>query len=270
MGIARAKQRELVKAHLPCIFCGGHELATTKEHCPPRSLFRGRNWPEGYEFPACETCNGGSSNSDLIVAFMANMNPNANSEESVKGANLMRRAHKQVPNLLPEMFAMSAVESRAQARLLGMRPGPGQTYQSLGIANVTNEMQTAVESVAAKLTKAVYYMQTGSIFPRHGEIWFQWFTNAQLRQYGRIHILEAMATMAATSPALQRNGKDLKDQFDYKYSRDDTGDLHVMQVVFGDVFGLATIFSQVPGKLEKIEANIKSQLPHGASPFKYL
>lgn len=270
MGVARIKQKELEKASLPCILCGGHVLATTKEHCPPRSLFQLRQWPEGYEFPACAACNGGSSNSDLIVAFIAHMDPAANTEQLTKGFGLMRRVNKQAPKLLPAMFMSSAVEARAQARRLGMRPGPGQTYQGLGIANITDEMREAVESVAAKLTKAVYYMQTGSVFPVNGGIMFQWFTNAQLREHGRIPVLEAMAPMAATSPTIKRSGKNLKDQFDYRYSRDDTGDLHVMQVAFGQVFGFVTVFSQVPGKLEAIEASIKAKVQDGESPFKFL
>jgi hypothetical protein len=268
MGVARIKQQELKKASLPCIFCGGHVLATTKEHCPPRALFRERSWPEGYEFPACLSCNGGSSDSDLIVAFLAHMDPTANKERLAKGFNLMRLANIQAPKMLPAMFISSAVEARSQARRLGMRPGPGQTYQGLGIANVTDEMREAVESFAAKLTKAVFHMQTGSIFPTDGGIWFQWFTNAQLREHGKIPIIEAMANFAATSPTLKRNGKDLRDQFDYKYSIDGMGALHVLQVAFGPVFGFVTIFSQVPGKLEEMEANMMEQVPGGGNPFK--
>lgn len=151
-----------------------------------------------------------------------------------------------------------------------MRIGPGQTYQSLGIVNVTDEMHDAVESFAAKLTKAVFHMQTSSIFPTNGGIWFQWFTNAQLREHGKISILEAMATIAATSPTLKRNGKDLRDQFDYKYSVDEEGALHMLQVVVGQSFGFVTIFSPVPGKLEEMGANIRMQLPDGENPFKSL
>lgn len=245
-------------------------MATTKEHCPPRALFREKNWPEGYEFPACKACNGGSSDSDLIVAFMANMDPAANDEQLKKGHGLMRLAHRQAPRMLPAMFNSSALKARAQARRLGMKPGPGQTYQGLGIVNVTDEMRLAVETVAAKLTKAVFYMQTGSIFPQDGSIWFQWFTNAQLREHGNIPLIEALANFPAEAPVLKRNGKDLSDQFDYKYSKDDEGYLHVLQTVFGQVFGFVTIFSQVPGKLEEIETKIKRQVPDGQSPFIFL
>ena len=270
MGDARLKQKELEKARKPCIFCGGQNLATTKEHCPPRSMFRDRQWPVGYDFPACESCNGGSSNSDLIVAFMAHMRLAADDAQFTAGVGLMKSVNRQVPNMLASMFLTSSNEARMQARKLGMRPGPGQTYRDLGIANITGEMQSAVEVVAAKLTKAVYNMQTGAVFPADGGIMFLWFTNAQLLEHGKIFVLDAMASIAAMSPTISRNGKDLRDQFDYKYSTDVDGALHVMQTVFGTVFGFVTIFSQIPGRLESIADGISNALRDAVSPFKFL
>jgi hypothetical protein len=181
------------------------------------------------------------------------MDSSANQDSLAKGLNLMRLVNKQAPKMLRSMFISSAVKARSQARRLGMRIGPGQTYQRLGIVNVTDEMHEAVELLAAKLTKAVFHMQTSSIFPTDGGIWFQWFTNAQLREHGKISILEAMATFAATSPTLKRNGKDLRDQFDYKYSVDEKGALHTLQVVFGQSFGFVTFSARCSESLKKWE-----------------
>lgn len=58
MGEARIKQynrRQFLKEHPVCCYCG--DAATTTDHCPPRSFFERRGWPEGYEFPACGPCN---------------------------------------------------------------------------------------------------------------------------------------------------------------------------------------------------------------------
>lgn len=254
-----------------CIFCGGSTLATTEEHCPPRALFHLKHWPEGYVFPACKSCNNDSSDEDLMVAFLAQLDPKTQDpEKSKKGFGLMRAVHRQFPEALQKIFNKSATEARRDARKLGMTPKPGKTYQELGIANVPEEMHKSVGMLASKLTKAVYYMQTNAIFPSNGGIMFQWFTNAQKMEHGKIVLLEAAAAFSAISPPKQRSGKDLKDQFDYRYSVGEQGELHLLQVVFGEVFGFVTIFSQTPGRLESMEDSIKQKLDTSDSPFKFL
>ena len=270
MGEAKQRKNKLLDVQVLCIFCGGNVIATTEEHCPPRALFRDKQWPEGYVFPACHPCNGGSSNDDLMVAFLAKLQPGANAETLNKGSGLMRMVHRQFPGLLQKMMESSAVEARAQARRLGMRPAPGQTYQELGIVNVTDAMDECVAAFAAKLSKAVYYQQTSRIFPVDGSIMFQWFTNAQRIEHGRIALLDGLAGLAAMSPPKQRAGKDLKDQFDYLYSQGENGELHVLQVVFGEVFGFVTIFSPVPGRLEAMEDRLKARAGRDDSPFRFL
>lgn len=270
MGEAKQRKVQLLAAKTPCIFCGGGTLATTEEHCPPKAMFKERKWPEGYAFPACAPCNNGSSDDDLLVAFLAQLQPSANAETLSKGFGLMRMTHRQFPGLLEKMMRSSAVEARAHARRLGMQPGPGQTYQELGIVNVTDAMDECVAKVAAKFTKAVYYMQTGNVFPGDGAIMFQWFTNAQRIEHGRIALIDGLAGLAAMSPPIVRSGKDLKDQFDYRYSQGENGELHVLQVIFGEVFGFVTIFSPAPGRLEAMEDRLKERAGKDDSPFKFL
>jgi hypothetical protein len=62
MGMAKNLREEFFTKNPWCIFCGGTVAATTVEHCPPRAMFDNKEWPEGYAFPACASCNGGSSN----------------------------------------------------------------------------------------------------------------------------------------------------------------------------------------------------------------
>lgn len=252
----------------PCIFCGGQRPATTEEHCPPRALFRDKQWPEGYIFPACDICNGGSSDDDLMVAFLAQMTQTGNGHKKASG--LIYQVNRQFPGFIESMFQRSAVEARRTARRLGLRPSPGETYKDLPVVNLPEETHKCVGVLAAKLTKAVFFKQTHTIFPTDGGILFQWFTNAQKMEHGRIVLLDALSHFAAMSVPKRRNGKDLTDQFDYKYSVDEYGALHILQVVFGDVFGFVSIFSQVPGRLESMEERIKKAHPELDSPFKLL
>ena len=91
MGAAAQHRRQFLKTHTHCAFCGGSALATTIEHCPPRAMFQNRQWPEGFEFPSCKSCNLGTSDQDLLIAMLARMDPfRGKGDEDGKLTGLMR------------------------------------------------------------------------------------------------------------------------------------------------------------------------------------
>jgi hypothetical protein len=271
ISVGQAKHREikLKDAALPCVFCDGARVGTTEEHCPPRALFRDRAWPEGFVFPACESCNGGSSEEDLVVAFLAHMQPDQDAKTQARGFGLMRGLHKQQPGLFARMMQVSAVEARSAARRLKIKPERGQTYQELGVVNIPDEIHRAVGKFALKLSKAIYFQHRGSVFPADGTVLYQWFTNAQLQEHGRIPMLEAFANVAAETRPLTRGGKDLRDQFDYKFSTARDSPIHVLQVVFGQVFGFLSLLSQEPGRIENMHQRIADKMG-SKGPFIFL
>jgi hypothetical protein len=270
VGEAKRKFKVFQASGAVCIFCGGGTPATTEEHCPPRGLFRDRQWPVGFVFPACQACNGGTRDQDLMVAFMAQLHPHQDGTISGQSEKLMRGVHKRFPGTLQEMVNVSAVSARATARKLRLEPARGQTYQGLGIANVPEAMHACVATLAGKLTKAIYHQQRGRIFPADGGITFQWFTNAQHMEHGCIPILQSLQGILGASKPIRRNGQDLRDQFDYEYSSSQAGDLHLLRVAFGSVFGFVTIFSQTPGRLEAIDDELKRQHAADASPVRFI
>jgi len=205
-----------------------------------------------------------------MVAFLAHMG-GSDAQTMRKGYNHMRNVHQQFPGLLKAMFSRSPIEARSAARRLGMRPAPGQTYQELGIVDIPADIHRCVGALAGKLTKAIYFQKTCKVFPADGGIQYHWFTNAQRLEHGKIAALEAMAGIAAASGPIVRAGRDLRDQFDYKYSVDADGELHVIQVVFGQIFGFVSNFSQVPGRLEDIDDGVVARLGEDkVSPFTWL
>jgi hypothetical protein len=203
-----------------------------------------------------------------MVAFLAQLTEAGNAHK--KGPGLMYQVRRQFPGFIEGMFQRTSIEARRLGRKVGLRPGPGETYKELPVVKLPMEAHKSVSVLAAKLTKAIYFKQTSAIFPRDGGIMFQWFTNAQKMEHGRIALLDALAHFTAMSAPKRRNGKDLTDQFDYKYSIDAFGELHILQVVFGDVFGFVAIFSQVPGRLESIEEGIQKKHPGLGSPFNFI
>ena len=264
MGQSKRSTAQFLLANLWCIFCGGSTPATSREHCPPRSLFVGRAWPEGFEFPACSACNGGSSDEDLLVAFLGHIDPDPTSTRSPSPTwlGLMKNVRRQVPGFLQGMSIESSTEARRAARRMGVKPLPGQTYRDLPFFNVPPELTEAVQTFAGKLTRATYFMETGEAFPREGGILFHWFTNASRVDENGVPIaLATFVPLAAKQPELTRNGKDLSDQFALLVSlgQQDGDRLFVLQTMFRRTFGFvcvaATRAEQAEGMLAEAAAS---------------
>lgn len=268
--LARLNREAFFREHPTCVFCGGSAPATTKEHCPPRALFEHKEWPNGFEFPACASCNNGTSGDDVVVALLGRFGREHIPEQDGRTSGIMRNANNQHPGMLPKMLDISPIQARKTAKELGITRPPGLTYQQSGIVNVTSHMDTAVATLASKLSKAIYYKETGTIFPADGEIQFNWFTNACLLKLGFIPALQAFANIEAPKPAIARNGRDLKDQFNYRFLVSPDNDLAVLQAIFGTVFGFLTIMSIKPGVLAKIDASLQKANPDKSNPFRFL
>src|SRR4051794_40646259 len=103
MGAAKGKRairEQFLKDHPLCCFCGGATTATTEDHVPSRALFRDRQWPEGYVFPACQKCNGVSSKHELIIAMLGRTYPDVEDEtHKEQVVKLMRSVHFYFPGL---------------------------------------------------------------------------------------------------------------------------------------------------------------------------
>lgn len=267
----RALRAAFFKENPYCIFCGGLTPATTVEHCPPRALFQKKVAPEGYIFPACESCNGGTSDDDALIAMLGRMNPFSN-ENNLDGKvpGLMMNANRQHPGLVRDMLDLSPVQARKAAKDLNIPRPAGLTYQQSGIVNVTDHMDQSVRVFAKKLSKAVYYKETGKIFPIDGEIQLRWFTNVDLFRHGTFPTLDAFAEIAAAKPKLERNRQDLSNQFDYRFSVSSDGKYAVLRALFGKAFGFVTILSPIAGTLAAMDRNLCAQTGRESGPFEFI
>lgn len=102
-----------------------------------------------------------------MVAFLAHLG-GRDARVLKRGRGLMLQVKRQFPGVLQKMFSKSATEARSDARRIGIRPRPGETYQQLGIVDIPEEMHRCVEVFAAKLTKAIFYMKMGAPFAADG------------------------------------------------------------------------------------------------------
>lgn len=132
--------------------------------------------------------------------------------------------------------------------------------------NVTEEMHQAVCVVGRKLAKAIYFRESVRPFVVEGCLLLNWYSNADLMRDGRPVVIELLQHIAGKAPLLERGGKYLNDQFEYKYSSDADHMVFVLQAKFGNAFGVAVFGSAIPGRLEGMNEELKQRHGH-AGPF---
>jgi hypothetical protein len=256
MGMSKIRKQQFFATNPNCVFCGGSTPATTIEHCPPKAMFDNKEWPEGFEFSSCSACNNGTSDQDLIVAWMARVDFTDQSQTSdQRTEGLLKRMNLQHPNMLRKMLP-SSIEARGNNRLLGITPPKGKTHTETGVINITTEMTNAIQTFAKKLAKGIYFMHTGKIFPCDGCLMLGWFTNVEFIKSSGFIPFDVIKDVAGKIPPIVRNGKSLDNRFSYKLSISAEIDLFVLQAMFGNSFGLmifgATQVGQLEGIIQKI------------------
>lgn len=175
-----------------CCFCGGETKAVEIDHLPSRACFDERQYPDGFEFPTCRSCNASTSDDEQVVALFARMlsNPEAEAIPDEIG-----RYMSGVANNNAEVFAEMA---NADPTLI----------ENLNLLKVGNATHETFIRVLNRWAKAFHYKETGIIVPSDGRIHISWFTNANAHElppealYGKVH-------------ELRRNGRNIGDQFAY-------------------------------------------------------
>jgi hypothetical protein len=259
MGAGTRHRQHFLRTHTVCAFCGGTVPAESIEHCPPRGLFQHRQWPEGFEFPAFNTCNQGTNEDDLVVAMLARMDPfeeKGNKDGRLTG--LMQAVNRQNPGLFQKMMP-TAAEARRKNRELGIEPKIGQTHQEASGVNVPEEFHAAVCTLAKKLVKGIYYRDTGRIFPNSGCLLLNWFTNADFLRDGKCVVFDLLSAIGGNVPPVHRAGTYLNDQFSYKITFSPDTDILVLQAKFGNAFGLVVFGCTLEGRLETMIQRLRDQ-----------
>jgi hypothetical protein len=106
MGDKKRRKQTFLAAHPICCFCGGDTPANTEDHVPARGIFDGRQWPEGYSFPACEPCNGATWHDEKVVAMLArllNFDDNTTELQNYETRRAMDAVRQAFPEAYPAM-----------------------------------------------------------------------------------------------------------------------------------------------------------------------
>lgn len=215
MGLRDRKRREAFFQGNPwCCFCGGDAPAEEIDHIPARHIFRGRQWPEGYEFPACAACNDASSLDELVLGWLLRIQLGDYDPEDEREMNTaLQQLHRRRPEWLAKMRELGRTETRQRLRQRGLSPKdlPGREPY---IVEIPEEFRGALNRYAVKLGKALYYLHTGQIVSATGVVKAKVATNEMF--LSPKFPWEAYRPLDG-APALTRSGKSLEDQFLYRY-----------------------------------------------------
>jgi hypothetical protein len=211
MGQAKTKQYNrdrFLLEHSVCCYCG--DKATTTDHCPPRSLFERRDWPEGYEFPACDFCNDEGRLNELVIACLYRMSITRKDNYPDESKKLIRGLINNRPDIAAEWLSESRNWQRAKLRESFGDLGDEMRRLGYGVAKLGNRTHEAINYFGKKLGLGLYYKHIGR------------------RLIGRLHcrsislvpsdILKASLEFAPSIPTLERSSKNLTDQFTYRYN----------------------------------------------------
>ena len=181
MGAKSNRRQRFILQNPFCCFCGGTALTEEVDHIPSRVLFKGRQWPEGFEFPAGSKCNRASALDEQIVAMLALVTASTSDpliSEEVKAR--MQAVANNHPAVLQEMQP-SLSQLREAGRKYGIRPEPGQTHRDLPLLSVRGPpVNAAINNVARKLACALFYRHTSTIIPGEADFAVRWYSNLQI------------------------------------------------------------------------------------------
>ncbi len=268
MGMSKLRRAQFFSAHPWCCFCGGRAPATTEDHIPGRAIFDSRNWPEGYNFPACDACNGLTRFAEIIIAMISRIRSRGDLTTDQQDLE-MRRAMDGVRNNFPDAYKAMRVSANDVRRFLkntGREKPAGTPLSDVPVIQLAQPaFLLAIKTFATKLFCALHYKHTGEVVPPTGVVASWFFSNVQVFD-GKIP--ETILSIVQSRPALVRSNNDLHDQFSYQFTVAAEKTTSVYLCSFRESFALIGMVSTI----DDLPADFDEDINHGkfrSAPFRH-
>jgi hypothetical protein len=236
MGEARARRRaheRMLENHPPCIYCAGHDQATTVEHMPPIMMFDRRQRPKGLEFPTCERCNQGTRLTDLVASLLGRVYPDSNDDPQKKDlVKLLSAVSNNVPGLLEEMMVNEHGQYQAREDIPKMPAGAAALRANGPI--LVHHMRI----FGAKLGLALHFEAHGSFVPNEGGVQPMYFTNVSAAK-GELPM--EIINLLPPPKTLRQGQKEVSGQFSYSFLLTEERRHSVFYAVFRQSFAIAAV-----------------------------
>lgn len=181
MAKAKKKKAGFLKLNPHCCLCGGDEPATTVDHIPPAIFFNKKHRPQGFEFPACNRCNHGTSQEEQVAAMIARLNPDPNTQDGQdEVVKIMEAVNRNHPEILEELRPSAREQRTFMKERLGLKPGRDGSPSRVPIMKLGGpKVMHCLNTFARKLTCSVHKYRTDQIIPPSGVIWVRIFSNIE-------------------------------------------------------------------------------------------
>jgi hypothetical protein len=228
-----SRRLQFLEQHPLCVYCG--EAASTTDHCPPRCFFLSRNWPETFEFPACEQCNAEArlDEQGLAVLIRSRLTETLRELDHMEWQKLAEGVKNNQPRLLAEWTDVTRNQIKRDLRSAFGRDGGDKLRQrGWGVANNGPLTQAATTRFMVRLGKALYYKHNAEVFD--GVVYVN-HINVMARDTTPDYI-DSILRMAPALATVERNRKPLSNQFVYRFNHSAEGQVMYAVVQFGDQF----------------------------------
>ncbi len=171
MAEAKRKLKAFIKKHRTCCFCSKNQTET-RDHVPPKSVFLSRRFPDEFIFPACKSCNEGTSSYDQIFSIinLAFGFPDNNMPDEDR-----KRTFRGIINNAPRKFKKSLTEFFTDCKTFDERTG----YPAFII---NSDLKQILNKIARKFAKALYYMRKGFPLPQNAIVSSILIPNSQFHE----------------------------------------------------------------------------------------
>lgn len=152
MGSKSQRRKAFLLQHPRCCFCGGIAPSEEEDHFPSKGLFENKQWPEGFVFPACVSCNRVTRHHEQIVAMLARLYPDPTTDVGRREVHeRMRAVAHNFPGLLEDMRPTAEDSVLAQEKY-GLKVPPGASPEDLPVLSLRSErLHSAWPNLVASL-----------------------------------------------------------------------------------------------------------------------
>lgn len=249
--MGQAKQRksryqQLLEEHPLCCLCGGVTKSSTVDHIPPQACFPRGFFPEGFEFPACEACNGSTKKEDHVFGYYMQM---GNPDLFTKDLWSMWRLQDGIKNNYPSALLNTKLSNQAKAEALtamGIQVPKDAELSNMPLAGLPDEFPQAATTIGRKMACAIYYRETGGKFLTKEH--YIWTATVHSRHPRASQLTDYMNIMLPDKEVGGRgNIKDYGRRFGYRHGYKEKEDF----LVSASQFGVGFITVCISGSMEK-------------------
>lgn len=143
---------------------------------PPRGLFRDKQRPSGWEFPACFDCNEGSRGADAVAQMLSLIQP---FEEDRWQFEQMKKVLPSVTKHAPRAYEEISSNKKAKSRWVKNR---GLLRDVVVVTADGPSTVAHLDAFAGKMALAVFAEIMGRPIELDGTLFTQWYLNGGLSQ----------------------------------------------------------------------------------------